>query len=132
MPYINESVSRIQIYCTIFRHIRIIYVFFCHKYDCLSRRRPTSRSKRQACGVVSVAKCDFSGDAMQFCQGHTLVWVYCEFSLYFQGTSLWENLNQFFRKGIIIFHLFILKAHLHTSITVLSMTHRFLIFYKFY
>ena len=60
-----------------------------------------TESKPRVCGVVSVPKCDFNRVAMQFCWGYTSAWVFCEFAVYFQGTSLEENLNLFFAKALL-------------------------------
>ena len=60
-----------------------------------------TESKPRVCGVVFVPKCDFNRVAMQFCWGYTSAWVFCEFAVYFQGTSLEENLNLFFAKVLL-------------------------------
>ena len=86
-----------------------------------------TKSKRLVCGVVSVPKCDFKRVAMQFCWGHTSAWVFCEFAMYFQDTSLEGNVNLFFAKALLS-----LIVQFKGTLTVLSMTHRFLIFYIFY
>ena len=80
---------------------------------------------------VFVLKCGFNGVAMQFCWGHISAWVFCEFALYFQRISFWENLNLFFGKAVLC-----LIVHFKGTFTYfyhcLSMTHRFLIFYNFH
>ena len=60
-----------------------------------------TESKGRVCGVVSLPKCDFNRGALQFCWGYTSWWVFCKFAVYFQGTSLEENLNLFFAKVLL-------------------------------
>ena len=58
-------------------------------------------SKKRVCRVVSLLKCYFNRVAMQFCWDHISAWVFFEFAPYFQGISLWEDLNLFFIKALL-------------------------------
>ena len=90
----------------------------------------SSGSKRRVCEVASLPKCDFNRDAMQLCWGYTSAWVFYEFAPYFQGTFLREHLNLSFAKALL--SLIVHFKGTFTAITVLSMNHRFSIFYSFH
>ena len=122
--YIFIYIYNIYIYIT-YIYIYYIYIYIQPFVGLLTRSKP------RVCRVVSMPKCDFNRVTMQFCWGHNSAWVFCEFALYFQGTSLWENLHLFFAKALLslIVHF---KGTFTYFITVMFMTHIFLIFYNFY
>ena len=78
-----------------------IYIFL-HKYDSFFRSSPSWVFLLKVSGEFAEwFPCWSVISTELLCWDHILAWVFCEFALYSQGTSLWKNLNLSFAKALL-------------------------------